>query len=52
MQHWWHAPRRGVRTRISDDKLFLPYLTALYVKITGDESILQENGSKGIENLR
>ena len=43
VQHWWHAPRRGVRTRISDDKLFLPYLTALYVKITGDESILQEN---------
>ncbi|MBQ4075114.1 MAG: hypothetical protein IJD39_07930 [Clostridia bacterium] len=42
VQHWWHAPRRGVRTRISDDKLFLPYLTALYIRITGDESILQE----------
>ncbi|MCI5565450.1 MAG: hypothetical protein MR400_07130 [Clostridiales bacterium] len=41
VQHWWHAPRRGVRTRISDDKLFLPFLTAVYVQITGDESILQ-----------
>lgn len=40
VQHWWHAPRRGVRTRISDDKLFLPYLTALYTRITGDSSIL------------
>ena len=42
VQHWWHAPRTGVRTRISDDKLFLPYLSALYVQITGDESIWEE----------
>ena len=41
-QHWWHAPRRGVRTRVSDDRLFLPYLTAKYVTVTGDESILLE----------
>lgn len=40
VQHWWHAPQKGVRTRISDDKLFLPYLTALYVRITGDAAIL------------
>ncbi|MBR0229630.1 MAG: hypothetical protein IJQ62_14885 [Clostridia bacterium] len=42
VQHWWHPPRRGVRTRVSDDKLFLPFLTARYAAVTGDESILAE----------
>lgn len=40
--HWWHQPRQGVRTRISDDKLFLPYVTALYVQCTGDRNVLEE----------
>lgn len=40
--HWWHEPHQGVRTRISDDKLFLPYVTALYVQCTGDQSVLEE----------
>lgn len=42
VQHWWHPPKFGIRTRISDDKLFLVLITAKYLKATGDKSILKE----------
>ena len=46
VEHWWHEEiQRGIRTKFSDDLLWLVYLTCEYIEFTGDYSILEEKTS-------
>lgn len=43
VQHWWHAETgKGIRTKYSDDLVWLAYVTADYIENTADWGILDE----------
>jgi cellobiose phosphorylase len=43
VQHWWLPPSgQGARTRMTDDRIWLPYVAARYIEVTADAAVLDE----------
>ncbi|MHB8475132.1 MAG: GH36-type glycosyl hydrolase domain-containing protein [Steroidobacteraceae bacterium] len=43
VQHWWlPTTGQGVKTRVSDDRIWLPFVLAHYLEVTEDFAVLDE----------
>jgi cyclic beta-1,2-glucan synthetase len=43
VQHWWlPTSGQGVQTRVSDDRIWLPFVVAHYLEVTHDHALLDE----------
>ena len=43
VQHWWlPTTGQGVKTRVSDDRIWLPFVLAHYLEVTQDFAVLEE----------
>ena len=43
VQHWWLPESgKGVRTRVTDDRIWLAHVVAYYIEVTGDLGVLDQ----------
>jgi cyclic beta-1,2-glucan synthetase len=43
VQHWWlPTTGQGIQTRVSDDRIWLPFVVARYLEVTEDFAVLDE----------